>query len=442
MDQVLAALLRHGGHATQTELQRVLDISPQHLSAQLEPHIAVGRLLRVGPESARHLLLPREVPGVGQQVPIHQVLANGQIEPLGTLIPLARNGFWMEEVDTQHGQSAAHDSLPWFLTDTRPQGFLGRAFVQAHGELELPQQLADWSDDHILRALVCAGEDLPGNLLVGDASLARYLQLPTACRSSAPLVTDRIQEFPRLAEKALAQAAGGSSAGGEQPKFSAVCDGHPVLVKFSPGGSSPADQRWRDLLLCEAMALQLLSAEGVEAARTDIVLAERRVFLQSRRFDRTPLGRIGMVSLGAYDDQYLGHDGWTWTDTAAVTHRAGAEALLPQDTRTLRLLDAFGSLIANTDRHRGNVSLLLREYRWRLAPAYDMLPMFYAPVGSELVPRNWPEQPPRPNANTEDVWGQAREMALRFWQQVSTDQRISPDFQHIARTNAAIVQAL
>lgn len=441
MDQVLAALLRQGGYATHTELQRALGCSPADLNATLETHLASHRLLKMGDEVSSHYLFPREIAGVGQQVPIYQVLEDGRIEMLGTLIPLARDGFWMEEVDTDHGQSEFHPSLPWFLMDTRPQGFLGRAFVHAHPALGLPHQLADWSDDHILRALVCAGEDLPGNLLVGEASLARYLQLPPEYRSSAHVVTDPHQEFPRLADKALTQAIGGSSAGGEQPKFSAICGGHPVLVKFSPAGSSPAEQRWRDLLVAEALALQTLSACNVAAAQTDIVQAEHRVFLQSRRFDRTAGGRIGMVSLGAYDDQYLGH-GTNWAGTASVTHRAGKEALLAQDVRTLRLLDAFGELIANTDRHRGNVSLLLREHHWRLAPAYDMLPMFYAPVGSELVARHWRDQSVQPGPHTEDVWAEAKEMALAYWRQVSGDPRISTDFQSIAQANAARVQTL
>lgn len=63
----------------------------------------------------------------------------------------------------------------------------------------------------------------------------------------------------------------------------------------------------------------------------------------------------------------------------------------------LCLLDAFGTLFAHTDRHHGNVSLLLHQHRWQLAPAYDMLPMFYAPVAGEVVERDWASQVPRPN---------------------------------------------
>ena len=186
-----------------------------------------------------------------------------------------------------------------------------------------------------------------------------------------------------MALQALGSAAPGSSAGGEQPKFGAVTAGAPVLVKFSPAGDAPADQRWRDLLVCEALALQTLQAAGIAAAQTDIVQAAGRVFLQSRRFDRTAQGRVGMVSLEMYDAHYIGNGskiGPNWAATAMQTGRAGAESLSAADIQTLCLLDAFGALIANTDRHHGNVSLLLHQHRWQLAPAYDMLPMFYAPV--------------------------------------------------------------
>jgi hypothetical protein len=328
--------------------------------------------------------------------------------------------------------------------DSRPQGFLGRAFAQAHPELALPPHLAHWSDDHILLALVRAGEDLPGNLLVGAASLDRYLALP-ASRSAAPVVSDPAHDYPRMALQALGSAAPGSSAGGEQPKFGAVTGGAPVLVKFSPAGDAPADQRWRDLLVCEALALQTLQAAGIAAAQTDIVQAAGRVFLQSRRFDRTAQGRVGMVSLEMYDAHYIGNGskiGPNWAATAMQTGRAGAERLSAADIQTLCLLDAFGALIANTDRHHGNVSLLLHQHRWQLAPTYDMLPMFYAPVAGEVVARDWSSQLPRPNAHTLSVWLKARALALQFWQSAAGDARIGDEFRAVALANVEVVQGL
>ena len=439
-DTLISLLRSHNGHASSPELQARLGVSQPTVSRLLAPLLASGQVVKVGAARAQRYLLPRDVPGVGASLLIHQVQADGQVQRLGTLYPLVGGGFWMDEVDKVHGQSAFHPSLPWFLMDTRPQGFLGRAFVQAHAELALPPHLAHWNDDHILLALVRAGEDLPGNLLVGAASLDRYLALPRQ-RSAATEVSDPAHDYPRLALQALSSAAPGSSAGGEQPKFGAVTNGVHVLVKFSPAGDAPADQRWRDLLVCEALALQTLQAAGVAAAQTEIVQSGGRVFLQSRRFDRTAQGRVGMVSLEMYDAHYIGI-GSQWAATAVQTGRAGAESLSAADIQTLCLLDAFGALIANTDRHHGNVSLLLHEHRWQLAPVYDMLPMFYAPVAGEVVARDWASQAPRPNAHTLSVWPQARALALRFWQSVAVDARISPAFRALAYAHVQGLQGL
>ena len=85
-----------------------------------------------------------------------------------------------------------------------------------------------------------------------------------------------------------------------------------------------------------------------------------------------------MVSLQVYNAEYVGEiDNW-----AATAHRMAARHLLtPADARTLRLLEAYGQLIANTDRHYGNISLVLRGDDWALSPTYDMLPMLYARRG-------------------------------------------------------------
>jgi hypothetical protein len=148
-----------------------------------------------------------------------------------------------------------------------------------------------------------------------------------------------------------------------------------------------------------------------------------------------------MVSLEVYDRQYIGQ-GTNWVDTARRSDQAGPERLSAADVSTLCLLDAFGALIANTDRHHGNISLLLHEHRWRLAPAYDMLPMLYAPVAGELVPRDFAANPPRPSVHTLAVWPQARELAERFWQTVAADPRISADFRATALSNAQLVLSL
>ena len=431
-DPLLTALRQLGGHASSPQLQAQLGVSQPTVSRALRPLLASGQVLKVGAARAQRYLLPRAIEGVGAVVPITEILATGEARPFGTLIALVGGGFWMEEAQ---GQSAFHASLPWFLYDMRPQGFLGRGFPQTHPALNLPTNLTHWSDDHILKALVNAGVDQPGNLLVGAPAFDQFLSHhPAANRLPAT-------DYPQLALEALGSGQGGSSAGGEQPKFSTQCDGHPVLVKFSPAGDGPADQRWRDLLICEALALHTLAQAGIAAAETQIEQAGGRVFLESRRFDRTPQGRVGMVSLDVYDRQYIGQ-GTNWVDTAQRIDRAGAERLSHADVETLCLLDAYGALIANTDRHHGNISLLLHGRQWQLAPVYDMLPMLYAPVAGEIVPRDFAAQPPRPSVHTLQVWPRARALALQFWQTAAADERIGSGFRATAQANAALLPNL
>jgi hypothetical protein len=112
------------------------------------------------------------------------------------------------------------------------------------------------------------------------------------------------------------------------------------------------------------------------------------------------------------------------------------QALLrPADARTLRLLEAYGVLIANTDRHYGNISLLLQDDDWVLSPAYDMLPMFYAPVGGELVARDFAARPLQPTAATLPEWPRALLLARSFWAAAAADVRISAGFRQIAAEN-------
>ncbi len=429
---LLEVLRSLGGVATSAELQKRLDVSQPTVSRALAPLLRSGQVLRVGAARSQRYLLPRTIDGVGNEVPMMQVDTEGRASPFGRMVPLPGGRFWVEEAD---GLSELHEGLPWFLQDMRPQGFMGRAFANNHPELRLPGDLRHWSDDDILKALVQAGDDLPGNLIVGQPAFERFHTLPQRLsRIDNPQLG-----YPRLAEQAMQGTLPGSSAGGEQPKFCTTLNGQSVIVKFSPAGDAPFEQRWRDLLVCEHLALQTLARDGVPAADTRIVTAGGRVFLEAQRFDRTARGRIGMVSLLVYDGQYVGQmDDW-----AATSQRMAERRLLTsEDAAHLRLLDAFGALIGNTDRHYGNISLLLMGDDWRLSPTYDMLPMLYAPVNGELVARELQARPLAPTVHTLNEWPRARELAMAFWSEVAGDMRISPGFRETARTNRDIVSRL
>lgn len=440
-ENLLAVLRRRGGVATSAALVADLGVSQPTVSRALMPLVRSGQVRKVGAARSQRYLLPRAVAGVGDDIPIMRVNTAGVPTPFGRMVPLPGGAFWVDEED---GLSERHDSLPWFLADMRPQGFMGRNFAQLHSDLQLPVDPRHWSDDDVLRALALRGEDLPGNLLVGTASLERFHALGgRLARAASP------DDYPELARSALQGQLPGSSAGGEQPKFCCVTQGRSVIVKFSSGGGSPADQRTRDLLLCEHLALQVLGQAGLPAAITQVVQREGRVFLESERFDRCapwqggadspPPGRIGMVSLMVYDAQYVGEmDHW-----AATALRMQARGLLtPEDARALRLLEAYGVLIGNTDRHYGNISLVLVEDDWRLSPTYDMLPMLYMPIAGELVPQDLALGKKVPTAATLDVWREARALALAFWRKAAQDGQISDGFRGIAAAHAATLAAL
>ena len=436
--KALSALRRQGGVLTSAELQELLGVSQPTVSRALAPLIHAGQVQKVGAARSQRYVLPRNVPGVGSEVRVMRIDAQGRPSPFARLVPLEGGAFWVDEAD---GVSARHDGLPWFLDDMRPQGFMGRTFAHAHPALQLGHDPRHWSDDDVLRAMTLYGDDLPGNLIMGEAAFQRFHTLPA--RASQVASAD---SYPALAEQAMRGTHPGSSAGGEQPKFCTITAGRHVIVKFSPAGDAPADQRMRDLLVCEHLALHTLAQAGLPAAPTQLFMGAGRVFLESERFDRTPLaddaqgrdlgGRIGMVSLQVYNAEYVGEiDNW-----AATANRMAARHLLTQaDARTLRLLEAYGQLIANTDRHYGNISLVLKDDDWALSPTYDMLPMLYAPVSGELVPRDFASRPQQPTAATLGEWDEAQRLARDFWQAAAADERVSADFRAIAAENAGEV---
>ena len=246
--------------------------------------------------------------------------------------------------------------LPWFLDDMRPQGYVGRAFGLRHAaELGLRADILQWNQDEVLAALLLRGGDAPGNFVLGDLALEQALrEVPEPIAAA-----DREQRYAMLAAAAQAGELAGSSAAGEQPKFTA-CVLRQVIVKFSgPVDGHPSARRWADLLICEHLAAALLREHGLPATATVLVRAQERWCLESTRFDRIGAhGRRGVVSLAAWSDA---HDDErdSWPQAAARMRRDGW--LHAQDLERIERLWWFGQLIGNTDMHFGNLSFFLDE---------------------------------------------------------------------------------
>jgi DNA-binding transcriptional ArsR family regulator len=350
-------------------------------------------------------------------IPVYRVTADGKIRRLGVLIPVRPDGFVMRQED---GRTLHSDSLPWWLLDMCPQGFLGRAFAEHHADtLGLPPRLSEWSDAHMLRALLAHGEDVVGNLLLGDVAHDRFINAPEPTPVNP-------EQFPALAEAAERGDLPGSSAGGEQPKFLAFTTQH-VIVKFTSEEDNPVARRWSDLLAAEHVAAQVLVGAGVQASRSRLIDIGGRRFLEIERFDRVgSLGRRALHSLTSVEAEFVGDARSPWPHLAA--RLAALEAITPEAAAGAALLYAFGTLIGNTDMHNGNLSFVSEHGRpYHLAPAYDMLPMAFQPRNSGALPdqlqpaRLHPEVPP-------DTWRQALLLAERFVDAMDGDRRFSDDW--------------
>lgn len=424
VDQLLAELGRLG-QARTSELTSRLGVSQPTVSRLMTA--AGDRVCRISTGRATRYTLTRSIPPLGTRIPVYRVDELGKIHRYGTLHLLAGSHHWLAQEDAP---GTFFEGLPPFAADMSPQGYVGRSFTTRYPELDVPRRITDWNDDHRLLALALRGEDCTGNLILGDESLNRFLaQTPRPVHS---------RDYPELARASMTGQPG-SSAGGEQPKFTAYSEGRHVLVKFSPADESAAAQRWRDLLACESLALELLRTEGLPSAVAQSLSIEGRRFLEVERFDRAgSRGRKALLSLGAIDDEYFGHRD-TWTK--AAQRMLAARCLTPEDARSMRWLDSFGQLIGNSDRHFGNLSFFVEgESRFRLAPVYDMLPMLFAPVGTDIVERRF--EPAPPTADNLDVWPQAAHCAVTYWGKLGASDELSGEFRQFALRCRDAVEAL
>ena len=436
-DSILAELALRPRSAA--ELMNALGTSQPTVSRALK-NLVPHQVLRTGSTRGARYALRRVIDRIGSLWPVYRIDEQGTPHELGTLDAIQRDGYFVT-AEPERMRGLFEDGIPYFLQDARPAGFLGRAVAAAFPELGLPPRVMDWTDEHFLIYLTQRASDTPGDLIVGAESLNRYLS--ATCGPPIVLAGERSTRYPEMAAAAMAGAPPGSSAQGEHPKFTAcVAEGDQrsqVIVKFSPPRSTPTGQRWADLLIAEYMAHRVLEEHEIAASRSNLLEYADRVFLECQRFDRIGAdGRRGVVSLFALDTaRYGARDSWS-----ASGQRLAHDSLLSAaDAEGTRFLDAFGALIANTDRHFGNISLFdRREGIFQLAPAYDMLPMLYAPQDDQIVPREF--EPASPTAAWLSVWASARPCAETYWERLAQEPRLSADFRRLCAHNLAAIRAL
>jgi hypothetical protein len=462
----LSLRLQAQGPLTAQALASTFGVDRSNISRALS---ALGPpLVRLGATRGTSYALRRSVRTLGHSFPIRRIDATGRPHDWAEITAL--HGGWRLTwadasrppawADHLFGLGGFSEGFPFFLGELRPQGYLGRAVARAlPPALGLDSDPRLWpSDDDTLVYLAAAGEDLPGDLLVGDAPLRGFQE-----RLLAPLAplpdSDRAVRYPELAARAASLGVASSSVEGEQPKFLVtLAPGNaepqlgssagfspppptPVLVKFTDLLSTPTGRRWGDLLVAEAVAQTLLHARDEAHAAPRLVRAGDRLFLETPRYDRVgPHGRRGVVSLRALHDAFDGPDSNHWPAAAAALHARGLIDLAA--LRSIRLRHAFGRLIGNSDMHFGNLAFWFDDaLPFRLAPAYDMLPMRWAPTVGDATPEP-AFTPALPLPAEREVWHEAAVLAAEFWRLVGEHPLVSPPFAAIARAAAATLARL
>ena len=422
----------HDSPATSKELQTATGLSQAAVSRQLR---AMGeRIIRIKSGRSVRYALTRDAFGSNDKLPLYSVDPHGNTVGIAQIRPLAHGGFMLT---LQPGSPAVllgeagnglYDDLPWFLDDLRPQGFLGRQIAADLAELatDFPADPKLWNSEHVGRYLVANGDDLSGNFKLGHQAHLRVRRRPVAITS---------RDYPTLADAVMAGEPPGSSAGGEQPKFTAYHAerGH-VIVKFSPPDQGAVARRWRDILITEHHAAEVLHEQGLPAAETRLVDAGGRLFLESQRFDRRgEFGRLSMLSLQTIDAEFIGQ-GSHWPTVMQALARI--QLVHPQHVDDALTLWAFGRLINNTDMHLGNLSLAIDGDIFRLLPVYDMCAMGFAPRSGEVLPLTFTTPDIGENeAIPEEILTVATDMANRFWKSLTNDPRISVEFQRFLQTS-------
>ena len=431
----LTDLLLHGPQ-TANSLRQRLGVSQATFSRLVNTESDV---IKAGAARATQYALIRPVRQI-RQFPLWQIDDAGQAWRFGDLYPIWPQGSCL--VILNNGTAQWFNGIPWYLTDLRPQGFLGRAWGRRLAQQTgLPEDIRLWQEEDVLLALSQQVSENLGGWLVGEESYRRWFDT-----SLPPVITDadKLSVYSELASSALAGAIVGSSAGGEQPKFTCYAQtttgpAH-VIVKFTPLLQNENSQRWSDLLYAEALALNTLAQAGIPASTAKVLTnTQSQTFLEVIRFDCIgEHGRRGIVSLEAVQSEFAsGAQPWPITMEKLLAQKS----VEPASLRLTQRIWAFGRLIANSDMHAGNLSFYLSDMPLRLAPVYDMLPMAFAPNSAGNMRRE-PVKPQIDPVIPREVWLEMLPYARQFWLEASQNQGISESFRELSRAMASELDAV
>lgn len=422
----IRGFIQVNGSVSSGDIMRQFEISKPTAIKLLKESNAIA----IGNSVNREYALPQPIGENGFEWNLYKVDEQANIVTLGILYSTNAGFYFDGDYPSFYGdefKNKLFPTLPWFLYEHRPQGFIGRNIVyNLNKNLGISKELNNWTDADILGYLLRFGDDLPGSLILGDFAKDRFLQ-------GKGIDVDeykRAEMYPEFAKLAVENGMTHSSAAGEQPKFCALihCENgtyRNVIVKFSGDMNNPVNRRWGDLLIAEHVALQVLSNYGFVSSESQIIESQNRVFLEYNRIDRVGrYGRRGISSLSGIDAAFIGEGGGSWSN--AMGKAKGYFSA--KDIDIAERIYNFGLAIGNTDMHFGNISFFVnRNLPFELAPIYDMLPMYYAPKSDGTLQNEALASIPPTR--------ESRTIAKEFWQMAIENASISDSFKLIAQKN-------
>jgi serine/threonine-protein kinase HipA len=234
----------------------------------------------------------------------------------------------------------------------------------------------------LMEFLYYAGDDRFGALGV-STSASDYLPRPGGPlprRDQAQQISEivaKVEDSAPISAIEQQMLAAGGTLGGAQPKALIEIDGVEWVIKFRRK-DDPLDSQ-----LIEHATMTLSARAGIRAAETQVVALAKGNAIAIRRFDRDGQRRIHSISAGtalraatpAGQEPDL-----SYPALARLLRRTGvvADDANRRDARELFRRMVFNILMDNTDDHEKNHALLAADPdqhgRYRLSPAYDVLP--------------------------------------------------------------------
>ncbi len=430
MSSLLRSILESEGPLSAPDAARRLGVGL--LTVARHARASGGGIVILGRGKSTRYALPEATVTGASQWPLYWIAEDGGASEFGTASFVKPQTLHVYGSGINH---SARGDVPWLLLPLKLRGYLGRA---ARFRLGAVTQGWDthperWTLAQQLFALQSPVLDHAGAVLVGDDSLSAWQN----ALSQTPYPDDEVtlaNVYDQLAHDAMSGRVAGSSADGEQPKFSTRVvneqgEVREVLVKFSPPRGTPFGERWNDLLNAEAIAAEILREHELAVPQTRIIQSEKRTYFESARIDRVGArGRRHLLPLGAVHGAFLPGSQQHWAST--VAQLAAQKRIAYDAVATTQTLYAFGQLIGNTDMHFGNLGVIaespeaLAKGRFTLAPCYDMLPMRFAPNAHSDLDYT-PFATELSAALPESVKKIVRAMASEFWRRIASSPRCS-----------------